>query len=152
MVEDEDEEAEIHMWVSEKLGKEMRKEWMKNQQTFGAMFTHAYALNGMVLEYDVLDKWEKDHHAGNQDRSEPLPFGEHRGIYDHVDATKNSRGKSRIMDFRSLLLNFPSGAEKDLFIREVIGNRENFESLLDLALYDKDPVAWRAAWMLDGSG
>lgn len=52
----EDEEAEIHMWVSEKLGKEMRKDWMKNQQTFGAMFTHAYALNGMVLEYDILDK------------------------------------------------------------------------------------------------
>ena len=52
----EDEETEIRMWVSEKLGKEMRKEWMKNQQTFGAMFMHAYALNGMVLEYNVLDK------------------------------------------------------------------------------------------------
>lgn len=52
----EDEETEVHMWVSEKLGKEMRKEWMKNQQTFGAMFIHAYALNGMVLEYDVIDK------------------------------------------------------------------------------------------------
>lgn len=55
------------------------------------------------------------------------------------------------MDFRSLLMNFPSGAEKDLFIREVIGNRENFESLLDLALHEKDPVAWRASWVLDGS-
>jgi hypothetical protein len=52
----EDESAEVHMWVAEKLGKEMRKEWMNNQQTFGAMFMHAYALNGMVLEYDVLDK------------------------------------------------------------------------------------------------
>jgi len=52
----EDEESEVHMWVSEKLGKEMRKEWMSNQQTFGSMFTHAYALNGMVLEYDVMDK------------------------------------------------------------------------------------------------
>jgi len=52
----EDEETEVHMWVSEKLGKEMRKEWMSNQQTFGSMFTHAYALNGMVLEYDVMDK------------------------------------------------------------------------------------------------
>ena len=52
----EDESAEVHMWMSEKLGKEMRKEWMKNQQTFGAMFTHAYALNGMALEYDILDK------------------------------------------------------------------------------------------------
>ena len=52
----ENEGTEVHMWVSEKLGKEMRKEWMSNQQTFGTMFTHAYALNGMVLEYDVIDK------------------------------------------------------------------------------------------------
>lgn len=52
----EDEDGEVHMWASEKLGKEMRKEWMNNQQTFGAMFAQAYALNGMVLEYDFLDK------------------------------------------------------------------------------------------------
>lgn len=52
----EEEETEVHMWVSEKLGKEMRKEWLKNKQTFGAMFMHAHALNGMVLEYDLLDK------------------------------------------------------------------------------------------------
>ena len=52
----EDEDTEVHMWVSEKLGKEMRKEWMSNQQTFGAMFTYAYAMNGMVLEYDVRNK------------------------------------------------------------------------------------------------
>jgi len=52
----EDEYSEVHMWMSEKLGKEVRKEWMNNQQTFGALFTHAYALNGMVLEYDMLDK------------------------------------------------------------------------------------------------
>jgi hypothetical protein len=52
----EDEETEVRMWVSEKLGKDMRKEWMRNQQTFGAMFMYAYALNGMVLEYNVLDK------------------------------------------------------------------------------------------------
>jgi len=52
----EDEESEVHMWLSEKLGKEMRKEWMNNQQTFGGMFTHAYALNGMTLEYEVIEK------------------------------------------------------------------------------------------------
>jgi len=51
----EDEGTEVHMWISEKLGKEMRKEWMKNQQTFGALFMHAHAMNGMVLEYDVVD-------------------------------------------------------------------------------------------------
>lgn len=56
----EDEDGEAHMWVSEKLGKEMRKEWMNNQQAFGAIFTQAYALNGMVLEYDFLDKDKGD--------------------------------------------------------------------------------------------
>lgn len=55
------------------------------------------------------------------------------------------------MDFRSLLLNFPSGAEKELYIQEVIGTEGFFESLLELALFDKDPVAWRASWVLDGS-
>jgi hypothetical protein len=55
------------------------------------------------------------------------------------------------MDFRSLLLNFPSGVEKDLYIREVIGTKGQFGSLLELALHDKDPVAWRASWVLDGS-
>ena len=56
----EDETTEVHMWASEKLGKEMRKEWLNNKQTFGAMFTQAYALNGMVLEYDFLDKEDGD--------------------------------------------------------------------------------------------
>ncbi|MEA3460860.1 MAG: DUF4412 domain-containing protein [Bacteroidota bacterium] len=52
----EEDGTEVHMWVSEKLGKEVRKEWMGNQQTFGAMFVHAHAMNGMVLEYDVVDE------------------------------------------------------------------------------------------------
>jgi hypothetical protein len=52
----EDEGSEFRMWVAEKLGDELRKEWMGNQQTFGNMFTHAYAMNGMVLEYDVLEE------------------------------------------------------------------------------------------------
>ena len=55
------------------------------------------------------------------------------------------------MDFRSLLLNFPSGAEKDLFIAQVVGNEKRFSELLDMALHDKDPLAWRASWILDGS-
>ena len=55
------------------------------------------------------------------------------------------------MDFRSLLTNFPSGAEKDLFIAEVGKSSAKFETLLDLTLFDKDPLSWRAAWILDGS-
>ena len=52
----EDEDTEVHMWVSEELGKELHKEWMKNQQTFGNTFAYAWALNGMVLEYDAIEK------------------------------------------------------------------------------------------------
>jgi hypothetical protein len=55
------------------------------------------------------------------------------------------------MDIRSLLLNLSSGVEKDLIIREVIGTRDLVGSLLELALHEKDPVAWRASWILDGS-
>ena len=55
------------------------------------------------------------------------------------------------MDYRSLLADLPSGTEKDLYIREVGDSEEKFSILLDLALNGKDPVAWRAAWILDGS-
>jgi hypothetical protein len=51
-----DEGGEVHMWISEKLGKEVRKEWMNNQQTFGTMFVHAHTMNGAVLEYDFVDE------------------------------------------------------------------------------------------------
>jgi hypothetical protein len=55
------------------------------------------------------------------------------------------------MDYRSFLTNFPSRAEKELYISEVGDSPEKFNTLLDLALHDKDPVAWRSAWILDGS-
>jgi hypothetical protein len=52
----DDEESEAHMWVSEKLGKQVRKEMLKNQQTFGAAFYYAAYMDGMVMEYDLLEK------------------------------------------------------------------------------------------------
>ncbi len=55
------------------------------------------------------------------------------------------------MDFRSLLTNFPSGAEKDLLMGEIIKSEAHVKALLHLALHEKDPIAWRAAWVLDGS-
>ena len=55
------------------------------------------------------------------------------------------------MDFRSLLADFPSGVEKDLLISEVIKSESHFTTLLQLALHEKEPVAWRASWILDGS-
>lgn len=55
------------------------------------------------------------------------------------------------MDFRSLLADIPSGVGRDLMIREVIKSESHFTLLLELALQEKDPLAWRASWVLDGS-
>ncbi len=55
------------------------------------------------------------------------------------------------MDFRSLLADIPSGIGKDLLIGEVIKSESHFRTLLDLTLHEKDPLAWRACWILDGS-
>lgn len=55
------------------------------------------------------------------------------------------------MDFRSLLTDIPSGIEKDLLIAEVIKSETHFNTLLQLALHEQDPLAWRACWVLDGS-
>ena len=55
------------------------------------------------------------------------------------------------MDFRSLLADIPSGVGKDLLINEVIKSESHFGELLELSLHEKDPLAWRACWVLDGS-
>jgi hypothetical protein len=52
-------------------------------------------------------------------------------------------------DFRSLLTRAPSAAEKDFYLREMGDSEENFRVFLDIALYEKDPLAWRAGWFLD---
>lgn len=56
----DDETSEIHMWVSDELGKEVRKDMLKNQQTFGALFYHAAYMEGMVMEYEYFDKEEEE--------------------------------------------------------------------------------------------
>ena len=55
------------------------------------------------------------------------------------------------MDFRSLLTDLPSGMERDLLLREIMKSDEHVFTLLRLALHEKDPVAWRASWLLDCS-
>jgi len=55
------------------------------------------------------------------------------------------------MDFRDLLTDIHSGMGKDLLIAEVIKSESHFSTLLELALHEKDPLAWRACWVLDGS-
>ena len=55
------------------------------------------------------------------------------------------------MDFRSLLADIPSGYGRDLLIEKVIASESHFKELLELALHEKDPLAWRASWVLDGS-
>ncbi|MFH0757905.1 MAG: DUF4412 domain-containing protein [Bacteroidota bacterium] len=48
--------GEIRVWASEKLGEELGKEALSNQQTFGGAFTHAVFVNGMVMEFQSIDK------------------------------------------------------------------------------------------------
>jgi hypothetical protein len=55
------------------------------------------------------------------------------------------------MDFRSQLTDIPSAIGKDLLIVEVIKSESHFIKLLELALHEKDPLSWRASWVLDGS-
>jgi hypothetical protein len=55
------------------------------------------------------------------------------------------------MDYRSILEGGPSAAEKDFWVREVGDSVKKFNQLLELALHAGDPVAWRAAWVLDSS-
>ena len=55
------------------------------------------------------------------------------------------------MDFRSLLTDIPSRIERDLLISEVVKSDVHFKTLLQLALHEKDPLAWRASWVLDGA-
>jgi hypothetical protein len=55
------------------------------------------------------------------------------------------------MDFRSLLADIPSGIGKEILIAQIVKSESNFRNLLWFALHEKDPLAWRAAWLLDGS-
>lgn len=47
--------AEVRIWVSEKLGKELSKELLNNQQIFGGAFMYAAGINGMAMEYIFKD-------------------------------------------------------------------------------------------------
>ena len=55
------------------------------------------------------------------------------------------------MDFRSALSDIPSEAGKRILIREVGNSREKFDHLLEICFNESDPLAWRAAWIADGS-
>ncbi len=56
----DDENMEARIWVSEKLGKEVHKTMLRNNQVFGTSFYHAAYFKGMVMEYDYTDKEEGD--------------------------------------------------------------------------------------------
>lgn len=53
------------------------------------------------------------------------------------------------MDLKALLSNIPSAREKELLVREVLNSPLEIKTLLDFSLNEKDPLAWRAAWVLD---
>jgi len=56
----EDEEIEAHMWVCDELGKQIRREMLDQRNTFGAVFLYAAYANGMVMEYEEIDKKSED--------------------------------------------------------------------------------------------
>ena len=56
-----------------------------------------------------------------------------------------------MMDIRSLLTNLPSREERALYINAVGTSRKEVSGLLVMIFEEKDPIAWRAAWILDGS-
>lgn len=47
--------TEIRIWISEKMGKEVAREILNNQQIFGGGFVHAAGMKGMALEYIYKD-------------------------------------------------------------------------------------------------
>ena len=51
----EDEGSEARMWISEKLGKEISKEMLSNPNAFGTAFQYSRVVDGMILEYDLID-------------------------------------------------------------------------------------------------
>lgn len=51
----EEDGTESRIWTSEKLGKEVSKEILANQQLFGGAFVQAAGMNGMTLEFIFKD-------------------------------------------------------------------------------------------------
>jgi len=51
----QDDKSEVHIWSSEKLGKEVEMEIFNNQQIFSGAFLYAANVNGMPLEYTFKD-------------------------------------------------------------------------------------------------
>jgi hypothetical protein len=55
------------------------------------------------------------------------------------------------LDIRSLLTNLPSRMEREFYLDAIGTSRKKVNTLLELIFEEKDPLAWRAAWLLDGS-
>lgn len=56
----EDEEMEAHMWVCEELGKQITKEMIDKRHSFGTVLMYAAYADGMVMEYEQIDKKSGD--------------------------------------------------------------------------------------------
>lgn len=54
------------------------------------------------------------------------------------------------MDLKNLLTNIPSARERDYFVSVFSHSTIPFNDLLDSMFREKDPLKWRAAWIIDG--
>ena len=54
------------------------------------------------------------------------------------------------MDLKQRIANIPSASEKKSLVAEIGSSQERFNELFYFIFQHKDPIAWRAAWILDG--
>jgi len=54
------------------------------------------------------------------------------------------------MDLKQLIAGIPSASEKEILVIEIGSSQDKFDALFHFIFQQKDPLAWRAAWILDG--
>lgn len=54
------------------------------------------------------------------------------------------------MDLKQLIANIPSASEKEYLVTEIASSQKKFDELFLFMFRQKDPIAWRAAWIIDG--
>ena len=55
------------------------------------------------------------------------------------------------MNVRELLQEIPSRFEKEIYVKQIASSEKKFREVLKHCLADKDPISWRASWVLDGA-
>jgi len=54
------------------------------------------------------------------------------------------------MDLKQLIEKIPSASEKEILVTNIASSQEKFDELFHFLFGQKDPIAWRTAWIIDG--